>query len=541
MRIIKRKRRSSDQARYDSSNQNMNSMEIMEKVPSEKSLDSNLEYIKGKLKDCSDIVYREFFIGEEKEWRLILIYTDGLVDKSFISDFILKSLMFKWDDNIIKEKSAEKIYQNVKNKAVAVADISEIEDLNEALLAVLSGDTVLITDGTNKILKLSTRGWPTRGVEEPNADVLVRGPRDGFTETLRFNTALVRRRIRDPKLKMKAMKIGRRSQTDVVIAYIEDIVNREVLQEVEKRLNSIDIDAVLDSGYIEQLIEDNWKSIFPQVQSTERPDKVTAALYEGRVAILVDNTPFALIVPVTLGTLFQSPEDYYERWLIGTLTRIVRYGASFLAIILPSLYVAFTGFHPGIMPTQLTLFVAGTREDLPFPIVIEVVMMELAFELLREAGIRLPGPIGEAMGIVGGIIIGQAAVQARIVSPLMVIVVATTAIASFAIPSYNLAIAYRIYRFILIVFAALLGLYGVVLGAICILTHLICQKSFGIPYLAHFITYAEGSKKDVIRAPMPSMHKRPGFYTQTNKVRMQDKRKEEFESIEKGGGQDGQQ
>ena len=327
---------------------------------------------------------------------------------------------------------------------------------------------------TNKALILSSRGWPTRGVGEPETETVVRGPRDGFSETLKINVTLVRRRIRDPKLKIKNIQIGRRSKTDISIMYIEDIVSGEILKEVNRRLDAVDIDGILDSSMLEFLIEDNYLSPFPQIENTERPDTLAASLYEGRVGILVDNTPFALVVPATIGTLSQSAEDYYSRWTISTVIRWIRLIAAFLSLLAPALYIAITSFHPGLIPTILTYYLGASRVNVPFPAVIEAYLMELTIELLRESGTRIAGPIGTTIGIVGGLIIGQAAVEAGIVSPLMIIIVAVTTISSFSLPSYEWASGFRFCRFIFMALAGILGLYGIMLG-IVILTTPFCK------------------------------------------------------------------
>jgi spore germination protein len=292
---------------------------------------------------------------------------------------------------------------------------------------------------------------------------------------------------------------------------------------VKERIDNIDIDAIMESGYIEQLIEDSWRSPFPQMQHTQRPDVVAAALYEGRVAVVVDNTPFVLLVPATIVTLIQSAEDYYERPFITAAVRLLRLGAMIMSLVLPSLYIAVTSYHPGMLPTDLALYVAGSRANVPFPAFIEAFIMEAALELLREAGIRLPGPIGSTIGIVGGLVLGQAAVEAGIVSPLMVIVVALTAIAGYSSPSYSLAISYRLLRFVMMAFAAVLGLYGVIWVVLAILIHLCNLKSFGVPYLTPFVATETAVKdfKDVfIRVPLRYMKSRPQYLRPGDSTRL---------------------
>src|SRR5690606_36095487 len=284
--------------------------------------------------------------------------------------------------------------------------------------------------------------------------------RVGFTEVLGENTALLRQHGQTTHLVLKMVKVGNEIERNLVIAYMDDIVNPDLLKEVEDRIANIDIDFVAESGYIEQFIEDDWLSPFQQLQNTERPDRVINALLSGRIGILLDGTPFALIAPVTFTMLLQSPEDYYERWLPSTLLRALRFFVAFLALMTPALYISFISFHPGLIPTELAITIIETRQGVPFPSLIEVLILEISIEILREAGIRLPKPIGPAMGIVGGLIIGDAAVQAGIVSPILVISVAVTAISSFAIPMYSAGITLRMLRFAGMLFAAVLGMFG---------------------------------------------------------------------------------
>lgn len=305
--------------------------------------------------------------------------------------------------------------------------------------------------------------------------------------------------------------------------YIKDIANDDLLQEVKKRLDDVDIDAILDSSILEHLIEDSYLSPFPQIENTERPDSVAASLYEGRVALIVDTSPFALLIPATIGTLLQSSEDHYTRWLEASGIRILRILAIFLALLSPALYVAITAYHPGILPTRLMYFLAASRVDVPFPAFVEAVMMELTMEVLRESGTRFAGPIGTTIGIVGGLIIGQAAVDAGIVSPLMIIIVAITTISSFVIPSYELSAAIRILKFGLILLAGIFGLYGVVIGVILLGIHLTSLNSFGIPFTSPYsgLGIEEGDLMDtLVKAPTRRLWLRPGFTFPQNKRRM---------------------
>jgi spore germination protein len=469
----------------------------------------NLEYIKELLEDNSDIVFRKFKLGK---WRAALIYVDGMADKKLLNDYVLEPLMKDGDELGGIEEMMDRI--------LAVSEVKENEKLNEGIKAMLSGDTLMLLDGVEFCLVIGSRSWPARGVGEPSSETVIRGAREGFTETIRFNTALVRRRIRDTRLKVVSKSVGTRSKTDLAVIYIDDIVNRDVLEDLMNRIGDINIDAILDSGYVEQFIMDNKWSPFPQVQSTERPDVVAAAVYEGRVAVLVDNSPHAIIVPATLPNLFQSPDDYYQRWIHGSLIRLIRLTAILLSIVLPGLYVAVTSFHPTIIPLKLAYAIAGTREGIPFPAFIEALVMEVSLAFLIEAIVRLPKPIGSTIGIVGGLIIGQAAVSAGIVSPIMIIIVSLTAITSFITPNYEVTMAFRIMRVSIIIGASILGLYGIMAALVISLIHLIRLKSFGIPYLSPIVNVEGNDMKDMfIRSPLQWMKKRPNYMNTWDKIR----------------------
>ncbi|MCT4508988.1 MAG: spore germination protein [Tepidibacter sp.] len=496
----------------------------------EHKLEYKLNIIKEQFQDCDDLVIREIDVGIENECKMAIVYIDGMTDKALISEFALNNLMISSRISMPNDVK-NNIKDLIQKKTIAITEIKEVKKIEESIKSILSGETILFIDNVEESIVLSSRGWPTRSISEPQSEVVIRGPRDGFTETLKVNTSLVRRRIRDTNFKIKNVSLGERSNTDVAILYVEDIVNKTVLKEVEKRLEEIDIDMIQESGGVEQLIEDDCYSLFPQIQYTERPDVVSASLYEGRVAILVDNTPFALIVPVTLTTFLQSPDDYYERWIISSFVRIIRLVATAFSLFLPSMYIAISSYHPDMLPTDLAVYLAATRQGVPFPAFTEAFIMEATLELLREAGVRLPRAIGSTIGIVGGLVIGQAAVQAGIVSPLMVIIVAITAISSFAIPSYNMAIGFRIIRFVLMLLASVLGLYGIILGFLVTLINLANLRSFGISYLEPLCSVGENLKdlKDsIVRAPIPSMNLRPKMYTKRNRNRLDDKRKEIF-------------
>ncbi|WP_163970922.1 spore germination protein [Oceanobacillus halotolerans] len=486
-----------------------------------KSLDENIANLKRMLEDPNDLVIREFTIGDS-EHTCAIAYIDGLVDKQLIHDNIIKNLQLRIQQKELPN-NAEQLLDVIYQEIISVTGLKEETSFDKLSNALLSGSTILYLEGIDKVLVLETMGWETRSIEEPVSETLIRGSREGFVENLRTNMVLIRRYIRDPNLRFKTHQVGRRSKKKLVVSYIDGVIHPDILKEVNRRLETIDMDDAPESGFIEQWTEDSFLSPFPQMDNTERPDKVATSLLQGKVAILLDGTPFVLITPVTLGNTLQSPEDYYERWLIGSLLRALRYLASFIAMFAPSLYIALVSFHQGMIPSDLAFSIAATRQGVPFPAFVEAIFMGITMELLREAGARLPKAIGQTIGIVGGLVIGEAAVQAGIVSPIMVIIVALTAVASFTIPSYSVAISFRILRFALMIAAAVLGLYGIILVYIMINIHIVNLKSIGVPYSSPFAPNFLGDWTDlVLRAPVPMLTKRPK-YMQTNDKEAADK------------------
>lgn len=486
----------------------------------------NLKIIKQLLGTPSDLVTRKCKIGESN-LLCVVAFIDGLVDKDLINEQVIKNIQLGVTiSNKELPQNGKDLLNDLINEVLSVNDLTIVKTIDDILYAILSGDTALFIDGTEEAVIIGSKGWESRGIEEPQSEALVRGPREGFTENIRTNTVLLRRSIRDPNFRLEPHKIGRRSKKDLIIAYIDGVVHPQILDEVKKRIMSIDLDDAPESGYIEQWIEDNFLSPFPQVIHTERSDKTAAAIFQGKVAILLDGTPFVLIVPVTLISLLQSPEDYYERWLIGSLIRLLRFVAAFISLFLPALYIALVSFHQGMIPSKLAFSIAASRDGVPFPAVVEAFMMEATLELLREAGLRLPKPIGQTIGIVGGLVIGESAVQAGIVSPVMVIVVSVTAISSFAVPTYSAGIAFRILRFVTMLTASMFGLYGIILSYIMINIHLVKLKSFGIPYTTPFAPSFNNDWKDLfIRVPLLMLSKRPRYLQTEDETRMNTRRK----------------
>ncbi|MDF2679830.1 MAG: yfkQ [Brevibacillus sp.] len=486
------------------------SLTELEGVPLFEELEDNVDFLKHLFSDCSDFVIREF--KQKNSVHAVAIFVDGLIDTKEVNQ-ALKSLM-------VLEDGDDDIHV-VEEALLPVSQISRVDDYKKLLQAVLGGDTGILIEGNTEALTLGIRGAEKRSVNEPEGEAVVRGPREGFIENIRTNTSMLRRKLKTPRLKMKSLVVGRESNTNIVVAFLEGITDPQIVDEVSQRIGKIDIDAVLESGYIEELIQDSTYSPFPQVNYSERPDTVAGALLEGRVAIFVDGTPMVLLVPATFWMMLQANEDYYERFQMSTLVRWLRYLFLFISLLTPGIYVAITTFHQQMLPTTLLLSIAAAREAIPFPAIVEALLMEVAFEALREAGIRLPKTVGQAVSILGALVVGQAAVQAGIVSAPMVIVVSITGIASFTVPHFNVAISLRMLRFPIMIAASILGIYGILVVLLIIVGHMANLRSFGVPYLSPIAPMSVGDLKDVfLRSPWPELQKRPSFMGVQNARRM---------------------
>ncbi|NEY73638.1 spore germination protein [Bacillus mesophilus] len=479
-------------------------------IPVNDQLSQNIEVLKQKFDKCSDVVFRPLKVGNNNGY---IIFIDGLIDKVSIELHAIHQLL---SEVTLDSLTAEYLEQNI----MSVNQVVESEELGNLVDHILMGKTVLLVDQLNKALVLDAKGGVRRTVSEPETEASVRGPREGFTENLGVNTALVRQKLHSSNLKLVSREIGTQTKTSVIMMYMENLAPPELIEEVLSRLDRIEIDGVLESGYIEELIEDSPWSFFQQIQNTERPDTVVANLLEGRVSILVNGTPFALILPATFWQFIQASEDYYQRYHISIFLRLLRVILLFLALLLPAFYIAVTTYHQEMIPTNLLFSIASSREAIPFPAFVEAMIMEIAFEALREAGIRLPKVIGQAVSILGALVIGQAAVEAGIVSAPMVIVVSLTGIASFTIPRFNMAISIRLLRFPMMILAGLFGLFGIVIGSIILLTHLCNLRSFGVPFFSPLGPLKWSELKDVfVRVPWWDMENRPGDFTKENVTR----------------------
>ncbi|MBK5484516.1 spore germination protein [Peribacillus sp. TH16] len=481
------------------------------------SISANLDNMKKKTGNSPDIIVRTLKISQNPEIKTTILYVQGLIDNPSVTDFLIESIM---KNPHLKEKLLPKEALDViSEEVVSLGGVETVTDWEKLLLSLLSGDSIIFVDGVNKALVASTRGGERRSIQEPSTHLTVRGSREGFTESNATNIAMLRRIINSPDLWIESMKIGTVTKTDVSIMYINGIAKEGIVEEVKKRLNRINIDSILESGYIEQLIEDQVMTPFPTLNHTERPDMVAGNLLEGRVAIFVNGSPFVLVAPALFVQFFQSVEDYYNRFDIASATRFLRIIVFIISIIGPAVYVAATTFHQEMIPTKLLVIVAAQRETVPLPAVIEALIMEITFEMLREASLRMPKAVGSTMSIVGALVIGQAAVQAGIVSPAMVIIVSITAIASFATPSYSIAISARLVRFLFIICAGVLGFYGMILAFIVLIVHLCSLRSFGVPYMSPLAPLnPEGLGDTFFRRPMWAFKERPKLLSSNNNL-----------------------
>lgn len=473
-------------------------------------LEENRTRMEQMCRNCDDIILRPMTLGRMQPLSGLLVYIETAASNMIFEDSVLGKMM-----NHLWESEAGDICRMMEKNGLGISDGAEFSELEAAVDSMLAGNAILFLDGYPKALKIGTKGYPGLGVAKAESEKTLRGSRESFSDSVKVNTALVRKRIRSVGLKAEETFLGVRSNTAAALLYMEDLVRPELLEEIRQELHGFLIDSVADSGTVEQLAGRFSWSPFPQFQTTERPDRAAAAALEGRIVLLFDNSPVALLLPATLNSLMQTGDDYYGNFEIASLLRCIRLGALFLAFSLPGLYLAVTGFHPQLIPSALSLSLAKARAGVPFPGLVEILFLELSFELLREAGLRMPGPIGNTIGIVGGLIIGQAAVSANLISPVVVIVVAMTALGSFSVPNEELSEAFRLLKYGMIFLCGFLGIYGFVFGWLLLLLHLCSLKSFGIPYLMPFAASSEDGITPVLdgifRGPLRKLTLRPVY------------------------------
>lgn len=426
----------------------------------------------------TDIIKRHLLV---KNLAASLIYIEGIVADEIVYRDVLAKLQ-----SLEAEGAGERVglADYIAQKVLSVSSVKKNTQYADLMVEILQGNSVLLIEGLPEALVIQTKGGQHRAIEESPIEITLRGPRDCFIEDITINMALIRRRIKSPDLVMESTIIGQRSRTKVVLVYVSDIADPKIVQEIRHRLSQIETDVILAAGNIERFIEDHPSSLFPQVFTTEKPDRVVGNLMEGRVAIIVDGTPFVMVVPAVFIQFFQGVEDYYERSIVGSANRLFRFIAFMITVNLTGVYIALTTFHHSLLPMDLLLSVAENRQKVPFSPLAEAMFMEITIEILREAGLRLPKPVGQTLGVLGGIVVGQAVLTAHIVAPLMVVVVSLAAISSFVFPNYSMSLAVRLVKFPMMILASLFGVFGMAIGWVFFTIYLADMESFGVPYLA---------------------------------------------------------
>ena len=485
------------------------------------SLSVNIEYMKTKYNVLinSDIVLREFTLNARgKQYNAFLVYIDGMVNSQIMDDFILKPLMLRNKNNLYDGSQnkvvSEAIANNITVRKVKKFDLAKylndclmpqnsvkkITSFSEAANGINSGNCVLFVDTLALAFDIEVKGFMQRSVDSPNNEIVIKGPHEAFVENIRTNTSLIRRIVNNENLIIENLEVGKITKTKCAVCYIQNVTNPDLVNEVKYRLNNLEIDSLLSAGELEQLIVDSNILGIPEVLSTERPDKATRYLLAGRVVVIVNGTPYGIIMPAILVDFLTSSEDSNLKTPFGNFLRGLRMLAAFITLLLPGLYVAITSFHQEILPTSLLYSILASRESVPFPIILEILLMEISFELIREAGLRVPSPVGPTIGIVGALVLGQAAVSAGIVSPILIIVVAITGIASFAIPDFSFGFHLRYFRFVFILLGFMAGFLGIGLGLFVYISILCSIKSFGVSFTSPFAP-ADNSKGNAYLLP----------------------------------------
>lgn len=476
-----------------------------------KDLNLNIELIKSIFKNDETLVMRYIENQTDSSIKFCISYIDGMVDNRLLNQDIIKPIL---EHNFTK--SMPDFIDIIAKQIILSNKVEKTSDLEKIEQAIVYGDSVLLADGSADVLILNSKGWSARPLTEPDNEKVLRGPREGFNESLFTNLSMLRRRLRTPELKMEFKTFGTRSNTKACICYIDNLVNKKILAELERRLTKFSIDGVLDVNYIGEFIKDEPYSPVKTIGSTERPDSVAAKLLEGRIALFLDGTPVVLTMPYLFIENFQSNEDYYINYYFTSISRMLRMIGFFISSSVPALYVALTTFHQEILPTQLAVSISMARQGVPFPTIVEAIGMMIIFEILRETAIRTTQSIGQALSIVGALVIGQAAVDAKLISAPMIIIISLAGITGIMLPRIKgLTIILRI---ILLILSSIIGLYGYIFGMMGLLLYLINMRSFGIPIMGGIGDGDfQGSKDIFVRAPWWFMINRPKFMSADNK------------------------
>lgn len=484
----------------------------------------NLDYMKVKYNTLinSDIIIRDFLLKtNNKQYKAFIFYIDGMVDSKLINDFILNPLMLKNTANSQNtNKTQPDIITHVSNCLLPQNSVEKCEKFAELISGINAGNCALFIDTCAVGFNIDVKGFKQRSIDNPNNEIVIRGSQEAFNEVIRTNTALIRRLVNNENLVIENLQVGKLSNTKCAVCYMKNIANSNLVSEVKYRINNLDIDYLISSGQLEQLIEDNGHFTLPQLIATERPDKCSYALLDGRVVIIVNGSPYALIAPGVFIDFISSPEDRNIKYQFANLLKFIRVLAYFLTLLLPGMYIAITNFHQELIPTELLFTIVASRESVPIPILFEILIMEISFELIREAGLRIPSAIGSTIGIVGALILGQAAVDANIVSPILIIIVAVTGLASFTIPDFSLSFHCRLLRFAFIILGYIAGFLGMAFGIIVYLLVLCNLKSFGVPYLEPYIPTSGKVYKGIFLSPAWKREHREDF-TKTKRIKKQ--------------------
>lgn len=462
-----------------------------------------LDNIEAVFQGSMDFAKREIAIGGDPHQLATLCYINGMVKMERVSEYIMRPMV--QDKGLSSCATLKDLKKRIETGALYNLILEERTTMDQVVSDLIVGFCVMLFPGESAVLSFFAGTEEKRAISPPENEPPLKGPKDAFVESIRTNTSLVRRRLRTPKLQIKELLVGRQTVTPVDLLWIDGLTNLDTVASVEHRLDNIDIDGLISTGHLEEYIVDSLHTPFPMLAYTERPDRFTAGVLEGRVGILVDGLPLGWLAPSTIGQFFKTPQDKSQNWMLSSFLTVLRYLSMVLTLFLPALYIAAVTFHPELLPTRLAQSIIAAKQDVPFTTVFEVLIMLLSFELIQEAGLRLPKSIGQTVSILGGLVVGSAAVEARIVSPVVLIVVATAGIAGYTMPSQDLAGALRLWRFILAICASIGGLFGVVAGGAVLVCHLAGLESFGVAYLSPFADNAEEQVEGhtVLRQPLP--------------------------------------
>ena len=465
---------------------------------------------------CVDYQRRTVAVGGNEALRCELIFLSGMVRMERVSDYVLRPLA---QDRELGRLGQAVAWEKMRSGALYSLSVNERTTLDEAAADLIDGNCLLIFPGRERALSFNTGTEEKRGVGDPENEVSVKGSRDSFVENLRTNTSLVRRHLKAPELKIGEQIVGRQSLTPVDILWLEGIADPETVEELKGRIQEIDIDALLATGNLEEYIVDDLETPFPLIQSTERPDRFCYGLSQGRVGVLIEGLPLGYLVPGVLGDFLRTPEDRSENWMVASSLTVLRWLCLVVSLFLPGIYVAVVNFHPEMIPTRLALSIMAARRDVPFSTLFETLMLLVAFEVLQEAGLRLPQSIGQTVSILGALVVGSAAVEAKLISPAVLVVVAIAGIAGYTMPSQELAGALRLWRFVLTVLGGAAGLFGIVAGTVALVGHLAALESFGAAYLIPFAadTATGEGEGGLLRQPLPEDKMRPAHLKTKNR------------------------